>query len=249
MKKNTQTVIKAGTYYTITGSTGRIVEAVESDANGAYVVLGNYDHAANQEWAFVRAGEGVYQIVNRGTGKMLDLVSGGTSDGTWLHQWEDAACSSQLWMVEPTNDGRVKLKAQLAQDKCVDVVGMSTDLGAQLQIWQDVDGENQTWVISTVMAKRARATKTPEEKAAAAAKRAETAAKKAAKAAAEGTAVAPKATAKKAAAPKTTKAAPKKAAAKPAAKAAPKAAVKTTTKAAAPKAATTKAAVKKETTK
>ncbi len=238
MKKNTQTVIKAGTYYTITGSTGRIMQAVEGEANGAQIVLGNYDHAPSQEWAFTRVGEGVYQIANRATGKMIDLVSGGTSDGTWLHQWEDAGCSSQMWLVEPTNTGYVKIKSQISPEKCVDVVGMRTDLGAPLQIWQDVNGENQTWVISAVAEKRVRATKTPEEKAAAAAKRA-------AKKAAEGTA-APKAAAKKPAAKATaTKAAAPKAAATKAAApkaAAPKAAA---TKAAAPKAAATKAAAPK----
>ncbi len=228
MKKNTQTVIKAGSYYTITGATGRVIEAVESEANGAQIVLGNYDHAATQEWAFTRVGEGVYQIANRGTGKMIDLVSGGTSDGTWLHQWDAAACSSQMWMVEPTNDGHVKIKCQNAPEKCIDVVGMRTDLGAPLQIWQDVNGENQTWVISAVAAKRTRATKTPEEKAAIAAKRAATlAAKKAAQgdvAMPAAKAAAKKPAAKKAAAPKQAKAAATKTT-----KAAPKAAAEKTT--------------------
>ncbi len=225
MKKNTQTVIKADTFYTITGSAGRVLEAAQEKGNGDAVVLGDYIHAPTQEWAFVRVGEGVYQIANRETGKMLDLVSGGSSDGTWAHQWDDAGCSSQMWVVEPTNDGCVKIKTQLSFEKCLDVVGMSTEAGARLQIWQDVDGENQTWVIAEAVAKRTRATKTPEEKAAIAAKRAATmAAKKAA--AAEGAApaaakkpAAKKATAKKAAAPKATaKPAAKKTATKKAAK-------------------------------
>ncbi len=229
MAKNTQTVIKAGTFYTIAGSTGRVVEAVETEANGAAIVLGNYDHKPTQEWAFTRVGEGVYQIANRATGKMIDLVSGGSSDGTWLHQWDDAGCSSQMWMVEPTNDGHVKIKSQISLEKCIDVVGMSTEPGTRLQVWQDVNGENQSWVISAVVAKRTRTVKTPEEKAAAAAKKAATAAKK--PAAAKTTAKKP--AAKKATTTKTTKAATTKAA--------------TTKKATATK--TTKAAAKTEAAK
>lgn len=219
MKKNTQTVIKVDAFYTITGSAGRVLEAAQEKGNGDAVVLGDYTHAPTQEWAFVRVGEGVYQIANRETGKMLDLVSGGSSDGTWVHQWDDAGCSSQMWVVEPTNDGRVKIKTQISFEKCLDMVGMSTEAGARLQIWQDVDGENQTWVIAEAVAKRTRATKTAEEKAAIAAKRAATMAAK--KAAAEGAAPAgaKKPAAKKATAPKAAaKPAAKKAATKKAAK-------------------------------
>ena len=101
-----------------------------------------WDYAGEewQQWAFVRAGEGVYRIRNRFTGKMLDLIAGGVVDGTWLHQWEGTSGSSQLWVLENTGDGRVKIKSNLS-GKCLDVVGMSQDNGARLQIWQDVNGD------------------------------------------------------------------------------------------------------------
>ena len=40
-----------------------------------------------QQWGFVAAGDGVYRIQNRFTGKMMDLDMGGVSDGTRVHQW------------------------------------------------------------------------------------------------------------------------------------------------------------------
>lgn len=159
MRKIAQTVIAAEKYYTITGTSGRVVEAAEPAENGAAVQLGNYAHKPSQEWAFLRVGEGVYRIQNRGTGKMLDLTLNGTANGTWLHQWEDVNSSSQMWIVEPTNDGRVKLKAQLANTRCLDTVGMSSEVGARLQIWEDVNGENQLWTLAEAVEKKPRARK------------------------------------------------------------------------------------------
>lgn len=212
MKKMAQTILTAEQYYTIANTSGKVIEGVESKENGAAVQLANYTHSENQQWAFVRMGEGVYRIQNRGTGKMLDLMMGGTADGTWLHQWEDANGSSQMWIVEPTNDGRVKIKTQLAPAKCVDVVGMSSETGARLQIWQDVNGDNQLWKISEAAEKKTRAPRKAAEKAPkAAAKTAKPTAKKATSAA--------KATPKAKAAAATK--APKATASAPAAKAEP----------------------------
>ena len=169
MKKIAQTVIVADCYYTIANVNGKVIEAAKGGENGAAVQLATAVKAAtNQEWAFLRMGEGVYRIQNRETGKMLTLMMDGTVDGTWLHQWEDANSSAQLWIVEAGNDGTVQIKAQLAPTKCIDVVGMSNEDGARIQIWQDVNGENQKWTINEVKertAKKAAAKKTVAKKA------------------------------------------------------------------------------------
>ena len=65
---------------------------------------------------------------------------------------EGANASSQLWIVEPANDGRVKIKSNLA-GKCLDLVNMNTENGAVLQIWADVNGDNQYWTINEVTRK------------------------------------------------------------------------------------------------
>ncbi len=230
MKKIAQTVIVADCYYTIANKKGKLIEAAKSGENGAAVQLATAAKgAANQEWAFLRMGEDVYRIQNRETGKMLTLMMDGTVDGTWLHQWEDANSSAQLWIVEAGNDGTVQIKAQLAPTKCIDVVGMSNEDGAHIQIWQDVNGENQKWTINEVKeraAKKDEAAEAEEKKAPTkktAAKKS-TAAKKAAdeKAAAEKVAD-EKATVEKAAAEKVAdeKATAEKAAAEKAAAAKP----------------------------
>ncbi len=177
MKKIAQTMIVADCYYTIVNANGKVIEAVEGNENGGAIQLASATKAANQQWMFLRMGEGVYRIQNRSTGKMMDLMMNGTVDGTWLHQWEDVNGSSQLWIVEAGNDGTVKIKAQLAPTKCIDVVGMSNEDGAHIQIWQDVNGDNQKWTISEVKekaaAKKSAAKKTTTTKKAAAEKKAE----------------------------------------------------------------------------
>lgn len=150
-----QTVITATGYYTIAGAAGAVIEAVESAENGAAVQLGAYEaKKATQEWKFIREGEGAYRIQNRATGKMIDLVMTGTVNGTWLHQWEDMGASSQVWIVERTADGKIKLLSQLANGKCIDTVDMYDQPGARLQIWDDVNGANQLWTLTKVVARR-----------------------------------------------------------------------------------------------
>ena len=74
MKTVAQTVIEADRFYTIAAHTGNVIQAVEASKDGGTVRLGKYDHKPEQEWSFVRVGEGVYRIRNRASGKLLDLT-------------------------------------------------------------------------------------------------------------------------------------------------------------------------------
>ena len=150
MKTVAQTVIEADRFYTIAARTGSVIEAAASTKNEETVRLGKYDHKPEQEWAFIRVGDGVYRIRNRASGKLLDLMMTGTANGTWLHLWEDVGGTSQMWTVEPTPAGTVRLRSSWASGKCIDTVGMGVSDGAQLQIWQETAGEDQLWTISEV---------------------------------------------------------------------------------------------------
>ena len=207
MKSVAQTVIEADRFYTIAAHTGNVIQAVEGSKDGGTVRLGKYDHKPEQEWSFVREGDGVYRIRNRASGKLLDLTMTGTANGTWLHLWEDVGGTSQMWKVEHTPEGKVRLRSSWAGGKCVDTVGIGAEVGAVLQIWQEVPGGgDQLWVISEVKDRVKRAAKVEE-----AAPAAETTA-----APAKEAAPAKKPAARK---PRTTKKAEEKPAAKKAAKA------------------------------
>lgn len=248
MKSVAQTVIEADRFYTIAAHTGNVIQAVEGSKDGGTVRLGKYDHKPEQEWSFVREGDGVYRIRNRASGKLLDLTMTGTANGTWLHLWEDVGGTSQMWKVEHTPEGTVRLRSSWAGGKCVDTVGMGAEVGAVLQIWQEVPGGgDQLWVISEVKDRVKRAAKVEQaapvaETKAAPAKEAAPAKKPAARKprTAKKVEEKPAASAAKAAEPvKAEKPAAKKAAkakAEPAAKAAPAAEAKTAPVAAKPKA-------------
>ena len=163
MKTVAQTVIEADRFYTIAARTGSVIEAAASTKNEETVRLGKYDHKPEQEWAFIRVGDGVYRIRNRASGKLLDLTMTGTANGTWLHLWEDVGGTSQMWKVEHTPEGTVRLRSSWAGGKCVDTVGMGAEVGAVLQIWQEVPGGgDQLWVISEVKDRVKRAAKVEE---------------------------------------------------------------------------------------
>lgn len=163
MKSVAQTIIEADRFYTIAAKTGSVIQAVESVKDGGNIRLGKYEHKPEQEWAFVREGDGVYRIRNRASGKLIDLMMTGTANGTWLHLWEDVGGTSQMWKMEPTPAGTVRLRSMWAAGKCIDTVGMGTADGAVLQIWQETSGEDQLWTISEVKDRAKHAPKAEEK--------------------------------------------------------------------------------------
>ena len=144
MKSVAQTIIEADRFYTIAAKTGSVIQAVESVKDGGNIRLGKYEHKPEQEWAFVREGDG-------------------TANGTWLHLWEDVGGTSQMWKMEPTPAGTVRLRSMWAAGKCIDTVGMGTADGAVLQIWQETAGEDQLWTISEVKDRAKHAPKAEEK--------------------------------------------------------------------------------------
>ena len=164
MKTVAQTVIEADHFYTIAAHTGNVIQAVEGTKEAGTVRLGKYEHKPEQEWSFIRVGDGVYRIRNRASGKLLDLTMTGTANGTWLHLWEDVGGTSQMWTVQPTPEGTVRLRSSWAGGKCVDTVGMGAAVGTVLQIWQEVSGaDDQLWTIAEVKERAKRAVKKAEE--------------------------------------------------------------------------------------
>lgn len=180
MKTVAQTVIEADHFYTIAAHTGNVIQAVEGTKEAGTVRLGKYEHKPEQEWSFIRVGDGVYRIRNRASGKLLDLTMTGTANGTWLHLWEDVGGTSQMWTVQPTPEGTVRLRSSWAGGKCVDTVGMGAAVGTVLQIWQEVSGaDDQLWTIAEVKERAKRAAKKAEAPAVEAAAEAAPAAEKA----------------------------------------------------------------------
>lgn len=83
-----------------------------------------------------------YVLVNRNSGKALDVAGASTADGAGLQQWTRHDGTNQQWRFVDSGNGFYRLKARHS-DKVLDVAGASTADGAALQQWADHNGSNQ----------------------------------------------------------------------------------------------------------
>ena len=121
-----------------------------------------------QLWTAVETVGGV-KLFNKATGKVLDVMQGGTENGTWAQTWEDVDGESQLWTIENVTATYKKL-IHVKSGKALDIVDMSEEDGAPAQIWESVEGEGQQWKLAAAQtekkpaAKKAPAKKAPAKK-------------------------------------------------------------------------------------
>ena len=109
---------------------------------GGFLTGNNSD---SQLWTIVPGQKSTCRFRNKATNKFFDVIEGGTKNGCWLHQWEEANASTQIWEIESTGTaGAYKIKS-IAAEKYLDIVGISSIAGANLQLWENTDGDNQEW--------------------------------------------------------------------------------------------------------
>jgi glucosylceramidase len=75
-----------------------------------------------------------YRIVNKLTGRCVDVAGPSTADGANIHQWACHTGSSQQWALEPTDSGYYRLVSRYS-GKVLDVAGAGTADGANIQQW------------------------------------------------------------------------------------------------------------------
>lgn len=132
--------------------TGKVLQSTGLD-NGQVVEQAAPTGADAQLWTQVKSGEGV-KLFNKASGKVLDVMHGGTEAGSWAQTWEDVDGGSQLWQfVKVTATYKKLLNVQSA--KVLDIVDMREDDGAPAQLWDDVDGAGQQWKLVSPDAKSA----------------------------------------------------------------------------------------------
>lgn len=111
--------------------------------NGCVVEQAEPTGGAEQLWAVEKI-DGAVKITNIKNGKVLDVMTEGVENGTWLQTWEDAGSESQRWVVADVTATYKKL-VNVRAEKVVDIAEMSDADGAPAQLWEDVDGEGQQW--------------------------------------------------------------------------------------------------------
>lgn len=96
-----------------------------------------------QLWTAVEAG-GAVKLVNKLSGKVLDIMAEGSENGAWAQTWEDVDGGSQMWQLVTVTSTYKKL-LNVRSGKVLDIVDMSDEDGAPAQLWEDVNGLGQQW--------------------------------------------------------------------------------------------------------
>jgi hypothetical protein len=91
--------------------------------------------------------DGTYALASRKSNKVIDLVAGGTADGTDAVQWGWSSGDSQKWKLTHLGNGQYQAEG-LASGKLLEVSGASTSNGAVIQIWPSSNNNCQKWTVT-----------------------------------------------------------------------------------------------------
>ncbi|WP_036391481.1 non-reducing end alpha-L-arabinofuranosidase family hydrolase, partial [Micromonospora chokoriensis] len=83
-----------------------------------------------------------YVLVNRNSGKALDVYNLATNDGARITQWARNNGNQQQWQFVDSGGGYYRVKSRLSS-KVLDVSGFSTANGTSIVQWSDNNGTNQ----------------------------------------------------------------------------------------------------------
>uniref|UniRef100_UPI0006E22C7C alpha-L-fucosidase n=1 Tax=Streptomyces graminilatus TaxID=1464070 RepID=UPI0006E22C7C len=86
---------------------------------------------------------GTFRLVNRKSGKVLDVSGASTADGGAAIQWPSSGGTNQQWRLVPNTDGSFRL-SNVRSGKVLESPGGSAQ-GAALDQWTDNGGDNQSW--------------------------------------------------------------------------------------------------------
>ncbi|MFE5814519.1 family 43 glycosylhydrolase [Streptomyces sp. NPDC056479] len=85
-----------------------------------------------------------YALVNRNSGKCLDVNGGNTADGTDIFQWTCTGGANQRWKVEDLGDDTNRL-VNVATGKVMDVSDCSATDGADIRQWSWLNNKCQRY--------------------------------------------------------------------------------------------------------
>jgi hypothetical protein len=85
-----------------------------------------------------------YVLVNRNSGKALDVYNMATDDGARITQWTRNDQNQQQWQFVDSGGGYYRIKSRHS-GKVLDVHNWSTANGGSIVQWADQNGTNQQW--------------------------------------------------------------------------------------------------------
>ncbi|MDQ0596461.1 hypothetical protein QF037_000806 [Streptomyces canus] len=85
-----------------------------------------------------------YVLVNRNSGKALDVYNLATSDGARITQWSRNDQAQQQWQFVDSGGGYYRIKSRHS-GKVLDLYNWSTANGGSIVQWADLNATNQQW--------------------------------------------------------------------------------------------------------
>lgn len=88
-----------------------------------------------------------FKIINKMSGKALDVTGYSLLNGTAIQQWDYLDGDNQKWYVIPQDSQNYKIINKMS-GKALDVTGYSLNNGTPIQQWDFLSGGNQLWQLS-----------------------------------------------------------------------------------------------------
>ncbi|MEU4484429.1 family 43 glycosylhydrolase [Streptomyces purpurascens] len=85
-----------------------------------------------------------YALVNRNSGKCLDVAGGSSADGTDVFQWSCTGVANQKWRIEDLGDDTSRL-VNVATGKVMDTAECSASDGADIRQWSWLNNKCQRY--------------------------------------------------------------------------------------------------------
>jgi len=140
----------AGTPYKICSQNSGKCLDVPTEAlwnNGTDIQQWDFGNTDNQKWFITATDGGYYKIINKQTGKALDIWLGNLDNGTAIVQWDYWAGKNQNWAISPVGGGAFSIVGRLSS-KALDVENTSLSNGAKVHQWYYYGLANQIWTVT-----------------------------------------------------------------------------------------------------
>ncbi len=90
----------------------------------------------------------IYQILNSGSGKAMDVSGVSFENGAGIQQWTPGSGDNQKWLVEIIEKDEYRITA-VHSNRVLDVVDGSSNNNARIQQWEFFGSNNQRWRIES----------------------------------------------------------------------------------------------------
>lgn len=122
----------AGTYYIQAKHSGKVLTVEDGNA-GAVVTQQDKQDSDYQKWVVTETSNGIYKIMNRASGLVLDVAEGVTTDGANIIQYQNMDSGNQQWRIIGSADGSYEI-VSVRSGKYLDVTRSQTQNGAENRV-------------------------------------------------------------------------------------------------------------------